>query len=79
MTHSPNGSAGSLLYEHDRLLNIEEAARFLSVSTALLDKWRSQGGGPRYAKLGTRRVAYRLSDLNRFIEAGLSNSNSGEA
>ena len=33
-----------------------------------LAHWRSEGRGPIYIKLGTR-VAYRGSDLNRFIEA----------
>jgi len=50
----------------DHLLTTESAAAFLSVSKALLIKWRFYGGGPRFVKLG-RAVRYRISDLEDFI------------
>lgn len=55
-------------------LNTREAADYLSVSTALLEKWRCKGGGPRYVKYGARIVRYRREDLdayrNRYRQEG---------
>ena len=45
-----------------------EAARFLRVSTRTLERWRVAGNGPRFCKAG-RRVLYRLTDLQAWLEA----------
>ena len=47
-------------------LTTREAANYLSVSKALLEKWRCKGGGPRYVKYGTRIVRYCAADLDAF-------------
>jgi predicted DNA-binding transcriptional regulator AlpA len=52
------------------LLNPEEAAKVLGVSTGLLAKWRLEGTGPMFAKLGDRpssRVRYRREDLDTWV------------
>ena len=49
------------------LLTPEEAAHVLTSKARTLERWRSTGTGPRYIKVG-RRVAYRLSDLEVWIE-----------
>ena len=36
-----------------------------------LANWRSQGKGPRYVKAGARRVLYRRTDLDKWMEANL--------
>ena len=41
----------------------EQAAKVVKSSTATLQKWRSEGGGPEFVKLGRRRVGYRESTL----------------
>ncbi len=49
----------------------QEAAKFLKVSVRTLQRWRTEppaGGGPRFYKLGRKRVAYRLSDLSAWAE-----------
>ncbi len=51
-------------------INENEAAAYLSVAVQTLQKWRSSGGGPPYAKIG-RRVVYRLTDLERWLESRL--------
>ncbi len=51
----------------DKIVTVQQAADYLSLSTATLNKWRCQGGGPAYIKLG-RAVRYRLDDLQLFLE-----------
>lgn len=64
------------------LLTPEEAARRLGVRTNLLAKWRSAGGGPRYAKFG-RHIRYPVESLREWVEgkmmANTSQALSGEA
>ena len=47
-------------------LDTIRAARFIGVSKRTLEKWRYEGGGPPYLKLG-RRVLYCLADLEEWI------------
>lgn len=56
----------------DEILAVSEAAasRLMSLSPATLRSWRSQGRGPRFARLG-RRIVYRLPDLRRFLDESL--------
>ena len=49
------------------LVTPEDAARVLTSKARTLERWRSTGTGPRYIKVG-RRVAYRLADLEAWIE-----------
>lgn len=58
------------------ILTTDEAARFLRCSTQRLEIWRSQGGGPPFAKLG-RMVRYRLDDLKAWTAAHVI-SNTGQ-
>ena len=49
-------------------LNEVEAGKYLSLSTHLLRKWRSQGGGPEFYRVGNR-ILYKIQGLNEWIEA----------
>jgi excisionase family DNA binding protein len=49
------------------LLTLQEAADKLRTPVSTLRYWRHMGIGPRSLKLG-RRVLYRLSDLDAYIE-----------
>ncbi len=51
-----------------RHLNQVELARRWSLSHRTLERWRWEGRGPRYLKIGGR-VVYRLSDIEAY-EAG---------
>jgi excisionase family DNA binding protein len=46
------------------LLTPKEAAAYLRVSKSYLDKLRVYGGGPRFLRLGKRKILYRKSDLD---------------
>ncbi|WP_246159623.1 helix-turn-helix transcriptional regulator [Nocardioides antri] len=49
-------------------MTIDQAAERLCMSEATLRFWRHKGIGPKSAKFG-RRIVYRESDLNAWIEA----------
>ena len=57
-------------------LSVSGAAEYVGVSVSYLNKLRSAGGGPVYQKIGTRRVTYRLSDLDAWLAAGRRKSTS---
>ena len=48
------------------LLTPLDAAAYLHVSPRTLEKWRMQGGGPRYRKL-VHRVVYTQQDLDAWV------------
>ena len=58
-----------------RYLRTPEAARFLGLSGRTLEKHRTYGTGPRYAKLGGR-VVYQLDDLQAWVARGAKSSTS---
>lgn len=45
------------------VLKQHEAASVLGVSPRTLESWRHRGGGPKYLKISSRCIRYRLSDL----------------
>ena len=49
-------------------LTVEQAADYLRVSKNYLDKLRVSGLGPPFVRLGRRKVLYRMSDLNEWVE-----------
>ena len=56
-------------------LDTARAADYLGLSKTYLDKLRCFGGGPRFAKIG-RRVIYRVSDLDAWLEQHMRGSTS---
>ena len=57
------------------LLKTPEAAAYLGLAAGTLAAWRTEGTGPRYARLGkgTRAViGYRREDLDAFIAAHMN-------
>lgn len=50
------------------LINDKEAAIFLGMSVTTLRKWRVEGRGPRFYRLG-RSVRYAIPDLESFRES----------
>ena len=57
------------------LLTVDQAAVYLGLARSTLNKWRCQGEGPSFVKLG-RAVRYRTVDLEGFLERRISNSTS---
>lgn len=59
----------------DHLLNQNQAAKLLGLSPRTLERFRTTGNGPRFARLG-RRIFYREHDLNEWVERNLRTSTS---
>ncbi len=51
------------------LLNEKELAAWLGVSLPSLQRMRSSGSGPRFIQLSQRRIGYRKSAVERWLEA----------
>lgn len=61
------------------LKSVRDTAAALGVSIGTLANWRVAGKGPRFVRVGGRKIAYREEDIAAFIEAGLRSSTSEEA
>lgn len=48
---------------NDDFLSERQVAAIYPFSTRTLQRWRVTGDGPRWCRLGAKRVAYRASDL----------------
>ncbi|MER9494167.1 MULTISPECIES: helix-turn-helix domain-containing protein [unclassified Mesorhizobium] len=48
------------------LLTPPEAAETLRVSARTLERWRMTGSGPKFVRIGPRRLAYRVADILAF-------------
>lgn len=46
------------------IVTTTEAAKRLGKSPELLRRWRMEGNGPKYTKLGPRTVVYDVADLD---------------
>jgi excisionase family DNA binding protein len=59
-----------------QLLNTKQAANYLAVSNAFLERDRWAGARIPFIKIGSRAVRYRISDLDAYIEGSLRTSTS---
>ena len=53
----------------ENLLSTKEAAVYLGVSEAFLERDRWAGARVQYIKIGSRAVRYRLQDLENYIQS----------
>ena len=65
----------------NNLLNTKEAAYYLGVSKAFLERDRWAGARIPFIKVGSRAVRYRMEDLDTYLSSRTrySTSDSGEA
>lgn len=59
-----------------RLLTTKEAAQYLGLSKAFLERDRWLGARIPFIKVGSRAVRYRLSDLNSYLDSKVRRSTS---
>jgi len=57
-------------------LKTDEAARYLGLSSSLLNKLRLTGGGPVFVRLAGRAIRYRRADLDAWADASAMASTS---
>lgn len=60
------------------LENTPVTAARIGVAKNTLELWRMQGRGPKFVKVG-RRVMYRVSDVEAFLDANTCQSTSDKA
>jgi excisionase family DNA binding protein len=60
------------------LMTTHEAAKYLNVSKAFLERDRWSGARIPFIKVGSRAVRYRLADLEAFVEAQIRQSTGDE-
>ncbi len=61
----------------DRLLTTKEAAAYLGVSAAFLERDRWAGARIPFVRIGSRAVRYRLGELENYV-AGQTRTNTAE-
>jgi hypothetical protein len=57
------------------LFEVELAAPYIKHAKSTMNRWRTEGCGPPYIKLG-RKVFYRRADLDAFLDSRIVNSTS---
>jgi predicted DNA-binding transcriptional regulator AlpA len=62
-----------------QLLNTTQAAQYLTVSKAFLERDRWAGARIPFIKVGSRAVRYRVSDLETYLDSQIRHSTSEEA
>lgn len=63
----------------DHLLTTKEAAKYLGLSKAFLERDRWAGATIPFLRVGSRAVRYRLADLEAFLNTRVRYSTSEEA
>ena len=58
----------------DKLLTTKEAARFLGVSEAFLERDRWAGAEVPFVRVGSRAVRYQVSELEAFVRSRVRKS-----
>ena len=69
-----NGEPDTVL---DRpVMDAHEAAAYLRTTTSTLEKYRSYGGGPVFCRQSTRKILYRKTDLDAWLDGSARSSTS---
>jgi predicted DNA-binding transcriptional regulator AlpA len=53
-------------------LTPKELGDFLSISIKTLQRWRTEGLGPKFIKVGTKRIRYSFKDLDDWAQSQAS-------
>jgi DNA-binding Xre family transcriptional regulator len=69
--------ATSELLAARRQVSSDDAAEFLGVSLRKIEKMRREGNGPKFVRLSSKLVRYRICDLLEFQEENLQVNNAG--
>ena len=78
ITRSPVDAINGLSPGDRRVLNENELAQRWGLSPKTLQRWRSEGRGPRYLKM-SKRVSYPLESVIEFERGALHDSTSERA
>lgn len=73
---SNDSSAAADSVAVDPLFDERETSEYLKIAIKTLQRWRCEGGGPVFCRIGTRAIRYQRSDLDAFKKAGRRTSTS---
>lgn len=62
---TPESGAGTVL--SDRILTEKELCAYANIRPRSAQRWRVIGTGPRFIRIGVRRVGYRLRDVDSWL------------
>ena len=65
-TQTPPAIPNAIPDQNDTLIPSSQAPSYLGIARQTLARWRCEGGGPKFVKLG-RLVFYRAGDLRTWI------------
>jgi len=54
------------------VLRTKAAADHVGLAASTLERYRQEGIGPRFVRIGRRAVGYRVTDLEAWLDAGAS-------
>lgn len=60
----------------NKLMPLKEASAYVGLAESTLNRYRSKGGGPRYVRVGRRRIGYRREDLDEWLHKNTHSSTS---
>jgi len=60
----------------ETLLTEQQAATLLNVNPRTLQKWRVQGGGPRFVRMSRRCIRYWPKDIREWVQNRIKSSTS---
>lgn len=61
-----------------RILRRREAAQYIGRSERALERYATDGGGPKYVRIGAKAVGYTIEDLDAWLKARTFSSTSEE-
>lgn len=68
---SNDSNATKNIQNEGLVVNERDAAALLGLSPSTLRIWRSNGKGPRFARISSHCIRYRREDLHAFVEKHL--------
>ena len=71
-SYQPDAPANS----QEALLTEQQAASLLNVNPRTMQKWRIQGGGPRFVRMSRRCIRYWPKDLRDWVQNRIKSSTS---
>lgn len=74
--HAPESGSGASRLRH--IMRRPEAAEYIGRSVRALERWATEGGGPKFVRIGAKAVGYRTEDLDAWLKARTFSSTSEE-
>jgi predicted DNA-binding transcriptional regulator AlpA len=74
----PNAKV-ALMAKSPKILSPVATAMICDVSCRTLERWRAEGIGPQFIRLGKRKIAYSSQEIDKWIDSQTVNMTAGSA